>query len=156
MIHTAADGTIPSLPGEISAACVRTMFGRTTLALVIIIMTSGVRLGPCSWPVLRTASSLNIHRRRANGTRCSDRATVRCTTYTRGGTAHRRRDSVDQRSARPSTRPRTGHPGGSVDRTGARNRSRPTRPDTTGTPCDMADSRSVSVSIHSQLSLQFA
>jgi len=30
----AADGTIPSLPGVISGACVRFMFGKTSLALV--------------------------------------------------------------------------------------------------------------------------
>ena len=29
-----ADGTIPSLPGVISAACVRSLFGKTSLALV--------------------------------------------------------------------------------------------------------------------------
>jgi len=34
--HAAAGGTIPSLPGLISAAYVRFMFGKTSLALVLI------------------------------------------------------------------------------------------------------------------------
>jgi len=32
--HSTADGTIPSLPGVILAACVRFMFGKTSLAVV--------------------------------------------------------------------------------------------------------------------------
>jgi len=33
--HVAADGTIPSLPGVISGACVQFMFGKTSLAQAI-------------------------------------------------------------------------------------------------------------------------
>jgi len=38
LLHAAADGTILSLPGVISAVCVRFMFGKTSLALVVTLL----------------------------------------------------------------------------------------------------------------------
>ena len=42
--HEAADGTIPSLPGVISAACVQFMFGKTSLALDFSAFGSSVKV----------------------------------------------------------------------------------------------------------------
>jgi len=43
--HAAADGTIPTLPGVILAACVRFMCGKTSSALVLVHFEQMVKRG---------------------------------------------------------------------------------------------------------------